>query len=269
MGISGDTAPGQPHNFEAGKQVDLFHHLQVESGRKLGAKHASRKPPRRTTTTSQHWWTPILLMFMFLFASAQPVNRLWGHRGERIGEARHPGRSRRAQAGQNLARQITSIRIRSHNVGGFRNYNKRQTSFQGQFDVALYQETHSDAVDQAAVARQLQPGEAHVTWSHTCKSRNDSRGTLIYSKAPLATKPLFSEHPFTADVAAVWNQARLSAAWVVTSGKWGGFGAVNYYGIAGANNVQSRFRENERHLKALLQYLHHWHQWHYWHYPYH
>ncbi|CAE7461118.1 unnamed protein product [Symbiodinium sp. CCMP2456] len=190
------------------------------------------------------------LLFLGLFVfdaallAAQPVNWQVSFLGIRLGEAAVPGHRRRAAKGYNLAKTVHNLRLRSHNMGGLRSWDKKtQLWCEDAVDVHAIQETWADAKDILDARRHFAKQGLRSFWSAPGPTRGCGSGTLVTVSRPAVEK----DH--------LWNTTRAAGAWIETTQVDNGFAVLSFYGIAGSNACNTKRLETERLLIALLSHL--------------
>lgn len=176
--------------------------------------------------------------------------------GIRIGEAQHPGHRRRAAKGHALAMNISNLRLRSHNLGGIRHWDRKQRLWDpvASPDVGAYQETWADAKDILDTTRHLDERGYRSHWSAPGPPRGQGIGSLVTALRPIVARPLFDGH-FDTEAAHLWNTSRVAGAWVETRKANDGIGVISFYGVSGGNADAGKRGQTERLLTALMGYL--------------
>lgn len=200
------------------------------------------------------------LLFLGLFVfdaallAAQPVDWQVSFLGIRLGEAAVPGHRRRAAKGYNLAKTVHNLRLRSHNMGGLRNWDKKtQLWCEDTVDVHAIQETWADAKDILDARRHFAKQGLRSFWSAPGPTRGCGSGTLVTASRPAVAKEFFTSD-FDSEMDHLWNTTRAAGAWIETTQVDNGFAVLSFYGIAGSNACNTKRLETERLLIALLSH---------------
>ncbi|CAE7237166.1 unnamed protein product, partial [Symbiodinium microadriaticum] len=175
--------------------------------------------------------------------------------GIRLGEAEVPGHRRRAAKGYNLARKVNNLKLRSHNMGGLRSWDKKsQLWSEDAADVLAIQETWADAKDILDGQRHLAVHGLRSYWSSPGPARGHGSGTMVAALRPVVSKECFTDG-FDSEMDHLWASTRVAGAWVETNQVDNGFAVLSFYGLAGSNACSSERLESERLLLALLCHL--------------
>ncbi|CAE7944048.1 TU20, partial [Symbiodinium necroappetens] len=196
------------------------------------------------------------LFFMdFALLAMQPVCWQVSFLGIRLGEAALPGHRRRAPKGYSLARKVNNLKLRSHNMGGLRSWDKKsQLWCEDAADVLAIQETWADAKDILDGRRHLATHGLRSYWSAPGPARGHGSGTLVAALRPVVSKEFFTAG-FDSEMDHLWASTRAAGAWVETNQVDNGFAVLSFYGIAGANACNNKRLESDRMLMALLCHL--------------
>ncbi|CAE7405810.1 unnamed protein product [Symbiodinium sp. CCMP2592] len=196
-----------------------------------------------------------LVVFSYAILATQPVNWQVSFLGIRLGEADLPGHRRRAAKGYGLARAVHNIRLRSHNMGGLRHWDKKSLLWSDNAaDVIAVQETWADAKDVLDGQKHFAAHGLRSFWSPPGPARGQGSGTMVAALRPVVSKEFFTDG-FDSEMDHLWTSTRVAGAWVETSRVDHGFAVLSFYGIAGANACNNKRAESERLLLALLSHL--------------
>ena len=268
--ISDDSAPwhGFPRFSEKERRVSASRHF---SGQVFGHQALWQVP----SFPGEHCWIsddPAPWHGFLLFSEKERrvsafrhfSGHVFGHRvlwqvshlGLRVGEARHPGHRRRPAKGHGLAMSVANVRLRSLNIGGARNYAKKNLGWPRDDppDVCAYQETWADAKDILDTTRLLEQRQHRSFWSAAGPAKGQGSGTVVTALRPLVAKPFF-DMTFDTELAALWDASRVSGSWIETRTVGGGFAVLSFYGISGSNNDTKKRLASERYMLALVELL--------------
>ena len=120
-----------------------------------------------------------------------PIMWTDGHTGERIGEADNPGHRKRGPRRFNqraipAGMEKEHIWLRSHNVGSFRDKEKREMVLSADdIDIYALQETNADIKTMHDAKAELDKKLTRAIWSNPVDINKKGSGTAVAAAAPL------------------------------------------------------------------------------------